>query len=47
MSEFYGDTIIVNSDSIGQAFGLNIFFTSILEGRGGEFRVYNILCTML
>ena len=40
MSELQGDTIIVNSDSIGQAFGLNILFTSFLEGRGGGFRVY-------
>ena len=39
-SELQGDTIIVNSDSIGQAFGLNILFTSFLEGRGGGFRVY-------
>lgn len=40
MSEFQGDTIFVNSDSIGQAFGLNILFNSFLEGRGGGFRVY-------
>ena len=40
MSEFQGDTIFVNSDSIGQAFGLNIIFTSFLDGRDGGFRVY-------
>ena len=40
MSEFQGDTIFVNSDSIGQAFGLNIIFTSLLDGRDGGFRVY-------
>ena len=40
MSEFQGDTIFVNSDSIGQAFGLNILFGSFLEGRDGGFRVY-------
>ena len=40
MSEFRGDTIFVNSDSIGQAFGLNILFGSFLEGRNGGFRVY-------
>ena len=40
LSEFQGDTIFVNSDSIGQAFGLNIIFTSFLDGRGGGFRVY-------
>ena len=40
MSEFQGDTIFVNSDSIGQAFGLNILFGSFLEGRDGVFRVY-------
>ena len=40
MSEWQGDTIFVNSDSIGQAFGLNIIFTSFLDGRGGGFRVY-------
>ena len=39
-SEFQGDTIFVNSDSIGQAFGLNILFGSFLEGRDGGFRVY-------
>ena len=40
MSEFQGDTIFVNSDSIGQAFGLNILFGSFLDGRDGGFRVY-------
>ena len=40
MSEFQGDTIFVNSDSIGQVFGLNIIFTSFLDGRDGGFRVY-------
>tara|TARA_B100000575_G_C23072120_1_gene617574 strand:+ start:623 stop:1237 length:615 start_codon:yes stop_codon:yes gene_type:complete len=40
MSVFHGDTIFVNSDSIGQAFGLNILFGSFLEGRDGVFRVY-------
>ncbi len=40
MSEFRGDTIFVDSDSIGQAFGLNIIFTSFLDERDGGFRVY-------
>ena len=40
MSEFQGDTIFVNSDSIGTAFGLNILFGSFLDGRDGGFRVY-------
>ena len=40
MSEFQGDTIFINSDSIGQAFGLNIIFTSFLDERDGWFRVY-------
>ena len=40
MSEFQGDTIFVHSDSIGQAFGLNILFGSFLDGRDGGFRVY-------
>ena len=36
MSELQGDTIIVDSDSVGQAFGLNILFTSF---RGKRWRI--------